>query len=227
MTQLFDAYHKSYGDEVQSSIDFSGLSHGFFLSAKAAVIGEAVAAHFGARKPDVLDVGCGVGALHPHMRGHCARLSGSDVSANSLARARADNADNEYRLGDGASLPYEDASFDLVLTVCVLHHVTPRDWPTFVREMRRVSRPGGLVCVIEHNPFNPLTRHSVARCDFDRDAVLLRARKVEQLMAQAGLRAVETRNFLFLPSAAPLARRVERWLARLPLGAQYLTCGTA
>ena len=39
MTQQFDAYDLSYGDVVQSSIDFSGLPHGFFMTAKAAVIG--------------------------------------------------------------------------------------------------------------------------------------------------------------------------------------------
>jgi SAM-dependent methyltransferase len=226
MTQLFDAYDKSYGDVVQASVDFAGLPHGFFMSAKLVVIRAAVAAHFGSRKPDALDVGCGVGALHPHLHGLFTQLCGVDVSAACVARARADNPANEYRLGDGATLPYGDASFDLALTVCVMHHVPPRDWGAFMREMRRVARPGGLVCIIEHNPFNPLTRRAVAHCEFDRDAVLLRAGRVERLMTDAGLRDVGTRHFLFLPSAARLARRIERTLAWLPLGAQYMTCGT-
>lgn len=226
MTELFDAYERSYGDVVQSSVDFSGLPHSFFMSAKAAVISDVVAAHFGARKPEALDVGCGVGTLHPHVRPQFARLSGTDVSAASLARARADNPDSDYRQCEGATLPCGDASFDFTLAVCVMHHVPPPDWPAFMREMRRVSRPGGLVCIIEHNPFNPLTRYAVAHCEFDRDAVLLRAGRVRRLMADAGLRDVTTRQFLFLPSAAPLARRIERCLAWLPLGAQYLACGT-
>ena len=45
----------------------------------------------------------------------------------------------------------------------------------FVADMVRVTRPGGLVCVIEHNPLNPLTRLAVNRCPFDADAVLLRS----------------------------------------------------
>ena len=84
---------------------------------------------------------------------------------------------------------------------------------------------GGVVCIIEHNPLNPLTRLSVRRCEFDRDAVLLPARRTAALMAQAGLRAIESRYFLLLPSAASPARALERRLARLPLGAQYITCG--
>jgi SAM-dependent methyltransferase len=226
MTQQFDAYDLSYGDVVQSSIDFSGLPHGFFMTAKAAVIHEVVAAHFGHRKPAALDVGCGVGVLHPHIRATFTRLSGTDVSAASLAQAHADNPDSDYRPSDGATLPYEDASFDFTLAVCVMHHVPPAGWPAFLGEMRRVSRPDGLVCVIEHNPFNPLTRYAVAKCEFDRDAVLLRAGQVRRLMKAAGLRDVATRQFLFLPSAAPIARRIERSLSWLPLGAQYLACGT-
>jgi hypothetical protein len=93
--------------------------------------------------------------------------------------------------------------------------------------MARVIRPGGVVCIIEHNPLNPLTQLSVRRCEFDRDAVLLPAWRTAGLMARAGLRAVESRYFLLLPSAATPMRAIERRLARLPLGAQYIACGTA
>jgi SAM-dependent methyltransferase len=225
MTQLFDTYDKTYCDVVQSSIEFSGLSHSFFMAAKAIVIRDVVEAHFDARKPEALDVGCGVGALHPFVRDQFARLCGVDVSATCVERARADNPDNEYCLCEGTTLPYGDASFDLTLAVCVMHHVLPLDWPSFMRKMRRVVRPGGLVCIIEHNPLNPLTRLSVARCEFDRDAVLLRASRVERLMAEANLKNIATRYFLFLPSATPIARRIERNLGWLPLGGQYMTCG--
>jgi SAM-dependent methyltransferase len=227
MTQLFDAYDKSYGDVVESSIDFSGLPHGFFMSAKAVVVGELVDAHFGAAKPDALDIGCGVGALHPYLGDRFSRLRGADISAACIERARRDNPGNEYKVYDGTTLPYDAATFDMALAACVLHHVPPRDWPSFVQEHKRVVRPGGLVCVIEHNPFNPLTRLGVARCEFDRDAVLLRAARVRGLMSDAGLRAVRTRYFLFLPSRGACARWVEHRLAWLAIGAQYMTYGVA
>lgn len=111
------------------------------------------------------------------------------------------------------------------MTICVMHHVLPADWRDFVAKLRQVTRPGGLVCVIEHNPLNPLTRIAVARCAFDRDAVLLRAAQTEQLLTEAGLSDVATRYFLFLPMMSPLTRRIERRLGRLPLGAQYATWG--
>ena len=226
MTELFDSYRSNYRDVVQSSIDFSGLSYSFFMRAKADLLRELIAQRLGPRKPAMLDVGCGVGSFHPLLRGMVDRLSGIDVSAASIAQARADNRDVDYRAFDGSSFPFADAGFDLVTAICVLHHVVPAEWAHFINEMRRVVRPGGLICVIEHNPLNPLTRLAVSRCEFDRDAVLLSAGKARTLMTAGGLRDVGTRHFLLLPWEAGPARRLEGALSNVPLGAQYAAFGT-
>jgi SAM-dependent methyltransferase len=225
MTELFDAYDDSYRDVVQSSIDFSGLPHSFFTIAKAELLGEVMAAHFGARRPDLLDIGCGVGVLHRFLRPQVGRLQGVDHSESCIARARRDNPGIDYAAYAGSRLPCADQSVDMALAVCVLHHVAPAAWGGFMSEMCRVVRPGGLVCAIEHNPYNPLTRLSVSRCAFDRDAVLLTARRTEALMRQADIGAPRSRYFLLLPSARAFARRLERGLSALPLGAQYMTVG--
>lgn len=221
----FDRYDRTYSAVVQSSIDFAGLPHDFFLQAKADLMRKKIAAHFGALKPDGLDVGCGIGAFHPFARDLFSRYCGVDISAKSIAQAQEKRRDVEYIAYNGASLPYGDASFDFVSTVCALHHVPPQEWLSFIGELRRVTRKGGLVSVIEHNPLNPLTRLAVSRCEFDRGAVLLRASKTESLMKQAGLSRVESDYFLFFPVKAPIAHRTERALRKLPLGAQYMTCG--
>jgi SAM-dependent methyltransferase len=228
MAALFDKYDKSYGAAVQSSIDFSGLPHSFFTAAKADALRELIAARLpGTLKPDMLDVGCGVGEFHPFIRGMFGRVCGTDVSTASVAQARARNPEVQYEAYEGETLPYESASFDLSIAICVLHHVPPAQWVGFLREMRRVVRPGGLVCLIEHNPLNPLTRLAVARCEFDRDAVLLRAGRTRALMTDAGLHDARSHYFLLLPSAAPLARRVEHRFRRMPLGAQYIVSAIA
>jgi SAM-dependent methyltransferase len=228
MGELFDAYDKNFGAVVQSSIDFSGLPHSFFTAAKADALRELIAARLhGVPKPDLLDVGCGVGEFHPFVRPMFGRLCGADISAASIAQARIRNPELHYEAYAGETLPYNNASFDLSIAICVLHHVPPPRWIGFLREMRRVVRPDGLVCLIEHNPFNPLTRLAVARCEFDRDAVLLRASRARALMAEAGLRDARSHYFLTLPSAAPLARRVEHGFRRFPMGAQYIASGVA
>lgn len=227
MAELFDSYDKSYGAVVQSSIDFSGLPHSFFMTAKADILRDLIAMRLDGGQPAGLDVGCGVGAFHPLMRGMFRRLCGTDVSAASIEQAKRNNPAVEYEAYDGEVLPYGPAAFDFATAICVMHHVPPEKWSGFMREMRRVVRPGGLICIIEHNPFNPLTRLAVARCEFDRDAVLLRAGQTQRLMADAGLRNIDTRYFLLLPWATQLMRSIERGFQSLPLGAQYVTCGVA
>ena len=228
MAALFDKYDKSFGAVVQSSIDFSGLPHSFFTAAKVDALRELLATRLhGTHDPHMLDVGCGVGEFHPLVRGMFGRICGADVSAASIAQARIRNPEVQYEAYGGETLPYDSAAFDLSIAICVLHHVLPAQRVGFLREMRRVVRPGGLVSLIEHNPLNPLTRLAVARCEFDRDAVLLHAARTRALMADAGLDDARSHYFLLLPSAAPLARRVEHGLCRIPLGAQYIASGIA
>ena len=86
-------------------------------------------------------------------------------------------------------------------------------------------RPGGAVAVIEHNPFNPLTRLAVLRCPFDADAVLISRRKAGRLLQAAGLTEIEGKHFLMFPFANATARKVEGWFAGAPLGAQYICSG--
>ncbi len=67
----------------------------------------------------------------------------------------------------------------------------------------------------------------MARCEFDRDAVLLGAGKARKLMVAGGLGEIGARYFLLLPWEAKPARRDEDALSNLPFGAQYAAFGTA
>jgi hypothetical protein len=60
MTSPFDGCASRYESEVQSSIDFSGLRHDFFLAAKADILARTWSDHFGVRgRPAALDIGRG------------------------------------------------------------------------------------------------------------------------------------------------------------------------
>lgn len=224
MSERFDSYKSNYGELVEGSIRFSGLQHDFFLLAKAELLRRL--AHeqrlrLGRADLRALDVGCGIGSLHPYLEDTFDRLDGCDVSKESLSRAGRENPRVAYTACTSSRLPYDDGVFDLAFASCVVHHVPPASWPGFFGEMRRVLRQGGLACIIEHNPYNPLTRMAVLRCPFDKDAVLLGAGKAASLFEQAGFSDIRCEHFLLLPSAGHLARKLERALARLPLGAQY------
>ncbi len=226
MATLFDDYKTSYGDEVQRSVEFSGLKHDFFLVAKADYLRRLVderGLRAGGRRVAALDVGCGIGALHPYLDGIFDTLSGCDISQESIDRARAERPQIEYRHYLPNRLPFGDASFDIAFASCVLHHVPPEHWQEFIAEMKRVVRPGGVVAIIEHNPLNPLTRLAVLRCPFDEDAVLLSSRRTRKLLEGAGLHEQKDEHILLLPSDKPLPRRIERMFSRLPIGAQYVS----
>jgi ubiquinone/menaquinone biosynthesis C-methylase UbiE len=224
----FDTYGGNYDEKVNASISFSGLKVDFFVRAKVAYMREVLAEDVGDLSgADILDVGCGIGNYHPHLLEALGSVSGVDVSSSCIDVARVRNPDVAYQTYDGIRLPYRDASFDAAYSICVMHHVPPGDWESFTREMRRVVRPGGIAVIFEHNPFNPLTRRAVSTCEFDENAVLLRARRTRLLLSRAGFRDVRSRYILALPAAGGLLHKVDRLFSRVPLGAQYYAVGRA
>ena len=224
----FDAYDASYAKVVQDSVAFSGIGYDYFLRSKAHLLADIMAEQLpDCPSPRVLDVGCGIGALHSLLKTQCGELHGADISAACIDQARAANPDVSYSAYEGLSLPYPDGWFDMAVAICVMHHVPPADWTAFAAELKRVVRPGGLVCIIEHNPFNPATRLSVMRCPFDEDAVLLTRSRTRDVLTKAGLDWLGGRYFVFAPTTAPWALALERRLGWLPAGAQYAALARA
>jgi SAM-dependent methyltransferase len=225
MTQ-FDAHADDYHAAVERGIAFAGVEHKVFLLAKVQVL-LAEAAKLG--RPTelaMLDVGCGVGAFARLLVDEVRELHGVDVSAESVARAASEVPRGEFTSYDGSRLPYQDGHVDVSFAVCVFHHVDKPDRAALVAEMQRVTRPGGLVMLFEHNPFNPLTRLVVSRVPFDEGVDLLPAGESRQLLHGAGLTDVKSRFILFAPSAAKGVIAAERALGWLPLGAQYVAVGS-
>jgi SAM-dependent methyltransferase len=161
------------------------------------------------------------------LAGKLGALAGVDVASDLVEAAAEANPWADYRgYEEREPIPHADSSFDLSFAICVLHHVPPGRWGAFVAEMARVTRPGGLVAIFEHNPLNPLTRLTVARCEFDEDAVLLTRRRTRRLMAEEALEIVESPYIIPVPGEGGAARTLDRALARTPLGAQYYVAGT-
>jgi 2-polyprenyl-3-methyl-5-hydroxy-6-metoxy-1,4-benzoquinol methylase len=93
----------------------------------------------------LLEVGCGMGTdLLQFARGG-AVVTGVDLTARSIEISRQHllvyGARGDFAISDCESLPFADASFDVVYSNGVLHH-TP-DTAAAVREVHRVLRPGG------------------------------------------------------------------------------------
>ena len=95
----------------------------------------------------VLDVGCGTGNYAAVLteRVGC-RMSGVEPSARMRSRARDAAPWETLAEGRAEALSFPDASFDLVFTTDVIHHVGDRD--AFLREAVRVLRPGGQIATV-------------------------------------------------------------------------------
>ncbi len=93
----------------------------------------------------VLDVGCGPGALTAHLATlvGASNVAAVDPSAVFLAACRARVPDADVRHASAESLPFEDRTFDAALAQLAVNFMA--DPELGVREMRRVTRTGGVV----------------------------------------------------------------------------------
>jgi SAM-dependent methyltransferase len=222
----YDRYRDRYREELDQAVSFAGASHDFFTRAKAEELVRLARMHLGEpTQLEALDVGCGIGLTDRHVARRFRSLTGTDVSPGVLETAARENPDVRYELAERDRLPFDNGSFDLAFAVCVVQVIAPGERPRFVAELARVTRPGGLVVVFEHNPLNPLTRLVVRRCEFGDDARMLRMSEAEQLFDENGLTTVDHGFLLLFPSRRRRLLAVERALRGLPLGGQFYLAG--
>lgn len=102
----------------------------------------------------VLDVACGTGNLAIPAAKTGADVTGIDIAPNlieqAIARAEAESVTAKFDVGDAEALPYDDASFDIVMTMFGAMFA-PRPDVT-ASELKRVCKPGGLIAMANWTP---------------------------------------------------------------------------
>lgn len=219
----FDAYVDEYDAQHAQSVKLSGEDPEFFAEYKAKeAVRVAAAAGLGPQR--IMDFGAGRGNCIAHLQREFpeAALTALDVSSRSLTHCAARAIRPlETVCYDGQTLPFDDGSFDLIFTACVFHHIPEADHIRLLAEIRRTLSPKGRFVLFEHNPWNPLTRHAVATCPFDVNAVLISAPEMRRRFRAAGFSDIDLKWTLFFPAFAAPLRPLEDGLGWLPLGAQY------
>jgi ubiquinone/menaquinone biosynthesis C-methylase UbiE len=145
----------------------------------------------------VLEIGCGAGATFSHVGPDVCEIVGLEPDRRACAQARTRGAALNGRVavlrGSAEALPFAAASFDHLLSICVLCSVP--DLAAALAEVRRVLRPGGRLHFYEHgrspsrpvaalqDALTPLWRAAMGGCQPNRD--------VEAAIAAAGFRVTD------------------------------------
>lgn len=144
----------------------------------------------------VLDVGCGTGSLAiaaKHRVGPVGEVCGIDPSPEMVARARRKaaraGASVPFETGSVDSLPFPDATFDVVTGTLMLHHLDDDLRRRGLAEVARVLKPGGRFVAVDLGSTAGGRRRGVlhrcgAHADFDLD-------EQDPMLEGAGLTVVD------------------------------------
>jgi ubiquinone/menaquinone biosynthesis C-methylase UbiE len=170
---------------------------------------------------DVLEIGSGTGANLGYYGTGVASLTVTEPERPMLKRlerkAREQNSHATVLRAPAEDLPFEDASFDTVVSTLVLCGVD--DQPRVVRELRRVLRPGGRLIFMEHvrsddprvaekqDRMNPVNRF-VMCCDCNRPTL--------DTIRSGGFEVTELQQ-TELPKAPPFVRPLIIGTATVPV----------
>lgn len=220
MSELFDDA-SNYDAMLTQGIKLSGEDKHFFIRGRVAHLRSQLPP--GLRVQRVLDFGCGVGdasaVLAEAFPG--AHVVGVDVAEAAVERAQVVLGGDALQFGT-LGLLREVEPFDLCYINGAFHHIPPGERAAVMATVHDAVRPGGAVAVFENNPWSVPARLVMRRIPFDADAAMLRARHVRKLLRDAGLGDVYAPRFLFVfPRQLQKLRVFERFLERLPIGAQY------
>jgi ubiquinone/menaquinone biosynthesis C-methylase UbiE len=218
--QLTDSGPENYERHQVSSL-FGPLAE-LFLSTVSLRTGERV-----------LDVACGTGIvarLATQQVGPTGQVTGVDINAGMLKVAQANTptsgAPVDWREGDAAALPCDNASYDIVLCQQGLQFVS--DKPQALREMHRVLIPGGRMAIcswsmVEHNPWNLAVSAGLARYVSEEAAARTRApfalgdeTLFRTLISDAGFRKVDIQTQILSRQMASPEESIPGYLASTP-----------
>ena len=142
--------------ELEAQMFSKSAGYERFMGRWSRLLAPAHIAFAGVKDGDrILDVGTGTGALASALEASTksSEIVAIDPSEGFLVYARKDAKSNRvhFEVGDAQALQYRDASFDKTMAQLVMNFIP--DHEKAIREMRRVTRPGGVVsaCVWDYD----------------------------------------------------------------------------
>src|SRR5687768_4208221 len=182
----------------------------YYAAGQRSVFEELIARYGPEPEGRALDVGCGAGRWSRLLRDRGYLVTGIDLQAGLIERARASDPDIRYEVA-GVQEFEANEPFDLVTSVTVLQHIPKTDQEDAVRAIRRSLRPGGRAVVLEClRDFAP---HVFPRAPGD----------WVELFGRGGFEAVECRPYDFNPALRAVTAL--RWYAQRTLSGSDVPVG--
>src|SRR5438128_3489439 len=220
----FDRFADAYYDQHRENVAVTGEGPEYFAEYKIRQLRQLVEREqIGVSR--ICDFGSGIGNSIPFFRKYIpdAALTSSDVSERSLTLGKQRYpGDGTYVLIEGNRIPCEAGAFDIAFSACVFHHIPHEEHVTWLKELHRITRTGGLIAIFEHNPLNPLTVHAVNTCPFDENAKLIFARNLAKRLAEVVLASLRFRYNLCCTRGLAVLRPIYERIAWLRRRAQYV-----
>ncbi|TXH73956.1 class I SAM-dependent methyltransferase [Thiobacillus sp.] len=172
----------------------------------------------------LLDVGCGTGWFTRRAAADGLRVTGLDPNPAWLDYARAGSPESSWVEGDARDLPFADASYDHVLSITALCFID--DERQAVAEIVRVARRRFAIGWLNRNSLLYAQKGRDGGSGAYRGAHWRTADEVRALFSGLPVRNLTLRSAIFLPSATPWARELERLTPSvLPWGGLLLAAG--
>ena len=203
-------------------------------------LSRSLAALISAHRPPGAERALDIGAQNGALTDRYARLAGMACTGVDPIFSEEHSSPDGARLlpGTADSLPFADGSFDVVVFANVYEHIVPDRRVASLREIRRVTQPGGIVVGQIPNPYFVIENHSrlplmgwlpirlqkqywrLSRVPWDHDFFVVTPRHLRRDARQAGFTVALVQRFNYplevIPERVrPVARLVDRPARRL------------
>lgn len=214
---IFDTYAEFYSKQILDNIGIFGKGISYYAEHKSLVISQNTK-----QIPNrILEYGCGIGRNIGFLQKYfpTAIVDGYDISEKSLKIAQ--NFHGSISFFTPNNIRQNVNTYNIALIANVLHHTKPENRINDLKLIKSLLKEKGELFIIEHNPFNLLTRKAVDTCPFDVDAQLFNLDEACNIVNLAGLQVLNKKYTLFFPPPLKFFQPVEKFLSQIPLEAQY------
>lgn len=160
--QLFDTWASTYARDLENA---NGILEGYETSIEAAVEACPVT-----RDMQLLDIGIGTGNFAERFEAKGAVVFGIDLSEAMVAECEKLHPTYVLRTGTFQVIPFSENAFDVVVSSFCFHEVPPSERLDACREVNRVLRKGGHLCLLDiifasHAAMEEARRHMLSHWD--------------------------------------------------------------